>query len=1444
MKSQTSNAISVVRDSITSVLGGIGSCNPKAAIAMDSVVTQFRNWVDGLKVVGHSRTIAMDSDGLDKTLAEHAATCEAKTPETCPYVKKMAKQNMQNGMDKAKAMKMAIAQHTQAVAQAQKTKQQGGQPQQQAQQTPPEQPQQPSQPQYDPEMGKRIAMTLPQPLTIETDFGQIIVDTDVKKEVVEKLVEAYENGAEGADYVLNKLISLTETAPEGGTGETAETSTEEPNAESQNVETPTAKGNGESTGAEGNPQEEEGWNEIEQKLYRYRDFVEGLQKQSLDAYDAGDMEKSERLYRQALEAAQTYNDIYHQWKEYRESKGESVEAGESQAEEPQSASQQAEQETTEPSEASTGSSTQQESAETGNAEQSTESSEGGANASTQQEGTPSERQEGQPRSQGIRRWDEDPDDARFATGRANEFKVGDTTYVDVSKMSPLRAMFHTVMAGLTGKGVITKFDRIFGGWEKTKNEVSQPRNTLRDAIVGSTVLEEMDDRLASMEDGIAKEALGDIREMLANATTPEKKLAAKKKYLAWQKDFGAKGIGALEDDDENHKMGGVTASGMPHIKDINVDGLGGTDKDGVLTTKADVLEKVKQDFHANGFDFDEESVKETITPSLTRLEFPLGDARPSDAKVKSLIEDIKFKLPISGTQKRDITYDKDNGTICVSIENDSKGSLGFSTLAKSDAWKSRRNDGKGAFFLGVKQEDGSPIIASLDEVVHMLIAGTTGSGKSTRIDSIVCSLMDGSAPEDLQFIMIDPKKVTFPKYKNNPYVKDVITDMDKAASRFNWAVNEMENRYAILEKAGVSDINAYNKLGEEGRLPAGLPSHLGRQVIVVDELSNLMESHGAEVESSIKKLGEKARAAGIHLILATQRPDVKAIPGSIKANIPTKVGLTTSNETDSRIIGISGLSKIPKKGPFVISGGGFEDVAGDGVFIDGDREVPELMNRIKNTYEGNSSDTNVPSPSNANSSSTTATETTQTTENAESSAESSSQQEPQQTTSTEGQRTSTVASQTETQGNGSTGEQSSTATAEQTAPSTEQTEQQTSTEGAESQSATATPKYDMRTREGRMARLNSRYDARLKELEDKLNSGELDDDAFDAEEEALDKWRKSQETAIEKKFPRAEGENTETTSAESTNASSAQETRTNEAQGTQPSQEQHRSPFESIDTPEAKMARADKKAELAIKAAERTFNKTGDRKAYEDAIASAKAEYEQEVDDIKNNRTAEEIRQRDEEKQRQKAESEKRLRDSIVTERKGKPIPGATPNSYRGDPANLTPLSSKEIGTIESAMQTAGLDGWQIDQSPDHGDKPVKDASGKTYVRNPTNGSYGYVRNGQFHYVVNTLHPDYLGEKSTRTQEIKSQWKEHEDDILRKKDEIGRLSKAGPLYASKVSEMKRQLQGMEQRAKDLYTQYRNAAFGTDEMPDMQELESESSLKDMVLDALQNAIAFG
>jgi DNA segregation ATPase FtsK/SpoIIIE, S-DNA-T family len=261
-------------------------------------------------------------------------------------------------------------------------------------------------------------------------------------------------------------------------------------------------------------------------------------------------------------------------------------------------------------------------------------------------------------------------------------------------------------------------------------------------------------------------------------------------------------------------------------------------------------------------------------------------------------------------------------------------------VLESDEYKN--NKSKLAFAIG-KDVAGANIVADLASMPHLMIAGATGSGKSVCINTLIASILYKATPEEVKLLMIDPKVVELSVYKNIPHLLvPVVTDPKKAAGALNWAVMEMNERYKKFATNNVRDLAGYNALMKEGIIK------LPQIVVIIDELADLMMVSPGDVEDSICRLAQMARAAGIHLVVATQRPSVDVITGLIKANIPSRISFAVSSQVDSRtILDMGGAEKLLGKGDMLFYPvGESKPLRVQGAFVS-DKEVEKMVNYIK-----------------------------------------------------------------------------------------------------------------------------------------------------------------------------------------------------------------------------------------------------------------------------------------------------------------------------------------------------------------------------------------------------------------------------------------------------------------------------------------------------------------
>ena len=329
----------------------------------------------------------------------------------------------------------------------------------------------------------------------------------------------------------------------------------------------------------------------------------------------------------------------------------------------------------------------------------------------------------------------------------------------------------------------------------------------------------------------------------------------------------------------------------------------------------------------------------SVGPAITRYELkPAEGVRVS--KIANLADDIALNLaaetirieaPIPGKQ-----------AVGIEVPNTEKETVHFRDVVESDAFQDSKS--KLSVALG-KDVAGNMEIANIAKMPHALIAGATGSGKSVCINTIITSIIYKAKPSEVKFVMVDPKVVELSVYNGIPHLLiPVVTDPKKAAGALAWAVQEMDNRYNVFAQKGVRDLKGYNALAEKEEGTGTLP----QIVIIIDELADLMMVAAKEVEDSICRLAQKARAAGMHLIIATQRPSVDVITGIIKANIPSRIAFAVSSQVDSRtILDQVGAEKLLGKGDMLFyPSGAPKPVRVQGAFVS-DEEVEKIVSFVK-----------------------------------------------------------------------------------------------------------------------------------------------------------------------------------------------------------------------------------------------------------------------------------------------------------------------------------------------------------------------------------------------------------------------------------------------------------------------------------------------------------------
>lgn len=333
----------------------------------------------------------------------------------------------------------------------------------------------------------------------------------------------------------------------------------------------------------------------------------------------------------------------------------------------------------------------------------------------------------------------------------------------------------------------------------------------------------------------------------------------------------------------------------------------------------------------------------TKGPTVTRFEIQ-PNAGVKVSKIVSLADDIALNLAATGVRIEAPIPGK--AAVGIEVPNTEVEVVYLHDVLESS--KYMKAPSKLSVALG-KDISGNIIVGDIARMPHLLIAGSTGSGKSVCINAIILSILYKAQPDEVKFIMIDPKVVELGIYNGIPHLLiPVVTNPKKAASALSWAVQEVEKRYALFAEQNVRDLASYNKLAVKRNLEGGKMPQI---VIIIDELADLMMVAANEIEDSIIRLAQKARAAGVHLVVATQRPSVNVITGLIKANIPSRIAFAVASQVDARtILDQAGAEKLLGRGDMLYHPIGIsKPLRVQGAFV-ADSDVENLVEFIKSNY--------------------------------------------------------------------------------------------------------------------------------------------------------------------------------------------------------------------------------------------------------------------------------------------------------------------------------------------------------------------------------------------------------------------------------------------------------------------------------------------------------------
>ncbi|HHT24120.1 MAG TPA: DNA translocase FtsK [Clostridiaceae bacterium] len=463
--------------------------------------------------------------------------------------------------------------------------------------------------------------------------------------------------------------------------------------------------------------------------------------------------------------------------------------------------------------------------------------------------------------------------------------------------------------------------------------------------VGQNDVSSSSDQLYQENPGSASEDLASIQPAKRDARITETELdhIEEQGRAHWEdRSENSTGVKIPQTISKRQKQIALTDKYIPPPLDLlNADPRNGQDSTDVkeIQSLGARLEQTLTDFGV-----DAKVVNYTTGPTITRFELAPGPG-VKVSRITNLADDIALSLAAIGVRIEAPIPGK--SVIGIEIPNKETHPVLLRGIIESDAFKKAESK----LTAGIGRDiQGSEILCDLQKMPHLLIAGATGSGKSVCLNAIIISLLYRSGPADLKMIMIDPKVVELNIYNGIPHLlQPVVTDPKKAYGALNWAVTEMEERYEKFAENSVRDFTAYNTLIDSGQIEGEKLAYI---LIVIDELSDLMATTPTEVEEAIARLTAMARAAGIHLIIATQRPSVDVITGVIKANIPSRIAFTVASQVDSRtILDMGGAEKLLGKGDMLY----YPQTAskpqrGQGGFVT-DVEVERVIRYLKGIYE-------------------------------------------------------------------------------------------------------------------------------------------------------------------------------------------------------------------------------------------------------------------------------------------------------------------------------------------------------------------------------------------------------------------------------------------------------------------------------------------------------------
>jgi S-DNA-T family DNA segregation ATPase FtsK/SpoIIIE len=330
-------------------------------------------------------------------------------------------------------------------------------------------------------------------------------------------------------------------------------------------------------------------------------------------------------------------------------------------------------------------------------------------------------------------------------------------------------------------------------------------------------------------------------------------------------------------------------------------------------------------------------------PTITRYE-----VRPGPGVKVSAITGLTPNMALALSEPRvrvETVVPGRPGCMSVEVRNKRRATVSLSWTLRAVVGMHPLTVGLGADMVGL------PVVANLADMPHILVAGETGAGKSACLNSIICSVLLRASPDQVRMLLVDPKRVEFGAYAQVPHlITPIVTHPNRAADALAWVTREMDDRYTVMADAGVAHVDHFNDLVDRGRLPGR--SRYPYLLVVVDELADLMMVAPADVELSVVRIAQLARAAGIHLVLATQRPSTDVVTGLIKTNMPVRLAFSASSDVDSRVIlGVNGAENLLGRGDALYRGPGTSELIRlQGAYISAD-DVRSVVARVRQLHE-------------------------------------------------------------------------------------------------------------------------------------------------------------------------------------------------------------------------------------------------------------------------------------------------------------------------------------------------------------------------------------------------------------------------------------------------------------------------------------------------------------